>query len=98
MKAIYLTNNAYDSILIVNEGNRIQTIFSPADREEIAQVVQWNGHVAPWACWEGVPPEPGETVANYGVIVLERDDLGRVLYENARLLQERKAFWALDRA
>ena len=95
MKALYVTNIAYDSILIVNEAYQIQTVFSPADKAEIQQVVCWDEHVAPWECWTGMPPEPDESPADYGAIILERDTRGRITYSCPEILAERQIFWSL---
>ena len=83
------TNNAYDTILILEE-DTIVTVFSPAARREIHDLLTDLGDLSDW---QGVEPDQALLPEAYGDLVMARSEDGTVLEMDGAHLKERLAYW-----
>lgn len=83
------TTNAYDTILILHD-DTICTIFSPAERQEIDDMLIDLGDLH---AWQGMDPDEGLRAEAYGDLVMARSEDGTVTALNGAHLKERLAYW-----
>jgi len=89
MNIQWRTNNAYDSVLVIDDGGKIVTWFADNQADSIRNVLVNMGDLADW---EGRAPEGVTDPDEYGELVLSRAADGAVL-EIGPQFGERLAFW-----
>jgi len=89
MNIEWRTNNAYDSVLVIDDEGKVVTWFANNSADSIRDMLVELGDVGDW---EGRDPEEVTDPNEYGELVLCRAADGAVL-EIGPQFAERLAFW-----